>query len=83
MGLPRIAVPEYSLKLPSDGTELKYRPFLVKEEKILLMAMESENEKEIINATKNVINNCDSCCIPKSVPRKSLKNIARGTTNQG
>ena len=58
MGLPRIAVPEYSLNLPSDGTELKYRPFLVKEEKILLMAMESEDEKEIINATKNVINNC-------------------------
>ena len=58
MGLPRIAVPEYSLKLPSSGKELKYRPFLVKEEKILLLAMESEDSKEIITATKNVIKNC-------------------------
>ena len=58
MGLPRIAVPEYSLKLPSNGKELKYRPFLVKEEKILLIAMESEDEQEILNATKNVIKNC-------------------------
>ena len=58
MGLPKIAVPEYTLKLPSNGKEIKYRPFLVKEEKILLIAMESEDEKEIINATKNVINNC-------------------------
>jgi hypothetical protein len=58
MGLPKIAVPEYSLKLPSNGKEIKYRPFLVKEEKILLMAMESENEDEITAATKNVITNC-------------------------
>lgn len=58
MGLPRIAVPEYSLILPSTGNELKYRPFLVKEEKILLLAMESEDSKEIITATKNVIKNC-------------------------
>tara|TARA_B100000029_G_C17429215_1_gene907261 strand:+ start:34 stop:780 length:747 start_codon:yes stop_codon:yes gene_type:complete len=58
MGLPKIAVPEYSLNLPSNGKELRYRPFLVKEEKILLMAMESENEKEIATATKNVIKNC-------------------------
>lgn len=58
MGLPKIAVPEYSLKLPSNGKEVKYRPFLVKEEKILLIAMESEDEKEMLNATKNVIKNC-------------------------
>ena len=58
MGLPRIAVPEYSLTLPSNGTEIKYRPFLVKEEKLLLIAMESEDEKEIATATKNVIKNC-------------------------
>ena len=58
MGLPKIAVPEYSLKLPSNGTEIKYRPFLVKEEKLLLIAMESEDEKEIATATKNVIKNC-------------------------
>ena len=58
MGLPKIAVPEYTLILPSSGKELKYRPFLVKEEKILLIAMESEDETQIINATKTVINNC-------------------------
>ena len=58
MGLPRIAVPEYSLKLPSNGKEIKYRPFLVKEEKILLIAMESEDEQQIATASKNVIKNC-------------------------
>ena len=58
MGLPKIAVPEYSLKLPSTGEEIKYRPFLVKEEKILLLAMEGEDPKEIMIATKNVIKNC-------------------------
>jgi hypothetical protein len=58
MGLPKIAVPEYSLKLPSDGKEVKYRPFLVKEEKLLLIAMESENEDQIATAAKNVIQNC-------------------------
>lgn len=58
MGLPRIAVPEYSLKLPSTGEELKYRPFLVKEEKLLLLAMESEEPQQVITATKNVIKNC-------------------------
>ena len=60
MGLPKIAVPEYSLILPSTGEEIKYRPFLVKEEKILLMAMESEDEKQIAESTKTVIKNCIS-----------------------
>ncbi len=58
MGLPKIAIPEYSLKLPSNGKEIKYRPFLVKEEKILLLAMESEEEQQIVDATKTVIKNC-------------------------
>ena len=58
MGLPTIAVPEYTLKIPSTGEEVKYRPFLVKEEKILLLAMESEKTEEIINATKTIITNC-------------------------
>ena len=58
MGLPKIAVPEYSLKLPSSGKEIKYRPFLVKEEKLLLLAMESEDEQQIITATRNVLQNC-------------------------
>ena len=58
MGLPKIAVPEYSLKLPSSGEEIKYRPFLVKEEKLLLISIESEDEKQILNSTKQVIKNC-------------------------
>ena len=58
MGLPKIAVPEYNLTLPSNGKEIKYRPFLVKEEKILLIAMESKDEKQIMDATKTVIQNC-------------------------
>jgi len=58
MGLPTIAVPRYTLKLPSSGQELKFRPFLVKEEKILLLAMESEDQKQILEATKIIIENC-------------------------
>ena len=58
MGLPTIAVPEYTLTIPSTKKEIKYRPFLVKEEKILLLAMETEDQKQIINATKTIIKNC-------------------------
>ena len=58
MGLPTIAVPEYTLTIPSTKKEVKYRPFLVKEEKILLLAMESEKQEEIITATKTIIENC-------------------------
>jgi hypothetical protein len=43
MGLPTITVPQYTLTIPSSGKEVKYRPFLVKEEKILLIAMETED----------------------------------------
>jgi len=56
--LPRISYPIYELKLPSDGRTIKVRPFLVKEEKLLLMAVESNDENEIINTTKQIINNC-------------------------
>ena len=58
MGLPTIAVPQYTLSIPSTNKEVKYRPFLVKEEKILLIAMESENQNQIIDATKTIIENC-------------------------
>ena len=58
MGLPTIAVPEYTLTIPSSGKKVKFRPFLVKEEKILLLAMESEKTEEIIDATKTIIQNC-------------------------
>ena len=56
--LPRISYPLYELKLPSNGQTIKVRPFLVKEEKLLLMAVESNDENEIINVTKQIINNC-------------------------
>lgn len=58
MGLPTLTVPHYTLKLPSSGEELRYRPFLIKEEKILLIALESEDEREVINAIKEIITNC-------------------------
>ena len=58
MGLPTIVVPQYTLTIPSTGKEVKFRPFLVKEEKILLLAMESEKTEEILLATKTIIENC-------------------------
>lgn len=58
MALPKIGVPTYELELPSTGKTIKYRPFLVKEEKVLLLALESEDEKQITSAVKEVIKNC-------------------------
>lgn len=56
--LPKIDLPTYDLKLPSNGKEVTFRPFLVKEEKLLLMAAKSGDANEIIKTTKQVINNC-------------------------
>jgi hypothetical protein len=58
MALPKIGIPTYELELPSTGKTIKYRPFVVKEEKVLLLALESEDEKEIKNAVKDLIKNC-------------------------
>ncbi len=58
MVLPKISTPTYELELPSTEQEIKYRPFLVKEEKLLVIALESEDSKQITNAIKNVIKNC-------------------------
>jgi citrate lyase gamma subunit len=58
MPLPKIATPTYELDLPSTGQTIKYRPFLVKEEKLLVIALESEDTKQITNAIKTVIKNC-------------------------
>ena len=58
MPLPKINTPIYELVLPSTGKKLRYRPFLVKEEKVLIIALESEDTKQITNAVKNVISNC-------------------------
>lgn len=56
--LPRIATPTYELELPSTGDTIKFRPFLVKEEKLLVIALESEDTKQITTAIKTVIKNC-------------------------
>ena len=58
MPLPKISTPTYELELPSTGKPIKYRPFLVREEKLLVLAMESEDSKQITNAIKTVIKNC-------------------------
>jgi hypothetical protein len=58
MPLPKIATPTYELELPSTKSTIKYRPFLVKEEKLLVLALESEDTKEITTAIKSVIKNC-------------------------
>ena len=58
MPLPRIATPTYELELPSTEQTIKFRPFLVKEEKLLLLALESEDTKQITNSIKTVIKNC-------------------------
>ena len=60
MPLPKIVAPTYTLELPSTGQEISYRPFLVKEEKVLVIALESEDNKQITNAIKTVIKNCIS-----------------------
>ena len=58
MPLPKIATPTYELELPSTGETIKYRPFLVKEEKLLVIALESEDTKQISTAIRAVIKNC-------------------------
>ena len=58
MPLPKIATPTYELELPSTGETIKYRPFLVKEEKLLVIALESEDNKQITNAIKAVLKSC-------------------------
>ena len=58
MPLPTIATPTYELELPSSGQTIKYRPFLVKEEKLLVLALESESTKDISTAIKTVLKNC-------------------------
>ena len=58
MPLPKIATPTYELELPSSGQTVKYRPFLVKEEKVLVIALESEDNKQITNAIKAVLKSC-------------------------
>ena len=58
MPLPTIETPTYELKLPSSNKKIKYRPFLVKEEKILILALESKNQDDITNAVTDVLKKC-------------------------
>ena len=58
MALPQINTPTYELEVPSTGEKLKYRPFLVREEKILLVALESEEGKDVLNAVKDIVSAC-------------------------
>jgi len=58
MPLPKIVTPEYDLVLPSTQKKITYRPFLVKEEKLLVLALESENTKQITTAIKSVLKSC-------------------------
>ena len=58
MGLPKLNTPIYELVLPSTEEKIKYRPFLVKEQKLLLLAQESENKKEMLDAISQIIENC-------------------------
>ena len=58
MPLPKIATPTYELELPSTGKTISYRPFLVKEEKVLVIALESEDNKQITTAIKAVLKSC-------------------------
>jgi hypothetical protein len=69
MPLPKIATPTYELELPSTGKTIQYRPFLVKEEKLLVLALESEDTKEITTAIKNVIK---SCILTKGIKVETL-----------
>jgi hypothetical protein len=69
MPLPKINTPTYEMTLPSTGKKIRYRPFLVREEKILIMAMESENMTEITNAIVQILSDC---ILSKDVKVESL-----------
>ena len=58
MALPKLNTPTYELELPSTAQKIKYRPFLVKEQKLLMMAQESENDNEIVDMVSQIVNAC-------------------------
>lgn len=76
MPLPTLSVPRYPLTIPSTKKLTTFRPFLVKEQKILLMALESEDEKQIIRAMLDIVTNCvDGVQEPESIPLFDLEYI--------
>ena len=58
MPLPEIVTPTYTLTVPSSKKKIKYRPFLVKEQKTLIIAMESQDQEQILDAIKTILSNC-------------------------
>ena len=58
MALPKLETPTYELELPSTGEKVKYRPFLVKEQKILMLAQESDNDAQTFEMMSQLINSC-------------------------
>ena len=58
MALPQVVLPTYELEIPSNGKKIKYRPFVVKEEKLLLLAMESQDDKQIEDAMRQLLKGC-------------------------
>jgi len=73
MSLPQINTPEYRLKLPSTDEDIRYRPFLVKEEKILLVAQETGGDKETYNAIRSIIVSC--CLDPIDIDKLPLFDV--------
>ena len=74
MPLPKISTPTYELEIPSTKKKIRYRPFLVKEEKILIIAMESQSDTEIANAVKDVLS---TCILTKDVKVDTLSTFDR------
>ena len=74
MPLPKSSTPVYELELPSIKKKIKYRPFLVKEEKVLIMALESQDMKQITGAVKNVLS---SCILSRGVKVENLSTFAK------
>ena len=68
MALPKLNTQQHMLELPSTGEKIKFRPFLIKEQKLLMMAQESENENEIANAITNIIDSCTDGLDARQLP---------------
>ena len=82
MPLPKISTPTYEVELPSTGETIQYRPFLVKEEKLLVIALESEDTKQITTAIKTVIKNCILTKNIKIEENDDYKNNLKNMINQ-
>ena len=75
MALPKLKIPEYELVVPSTQEKIKYRPFLVREEKILLMAMESEEPNSVSNALSTIVTECTFGNIDEKPHQYLMQNI--------